>query len=238
MCKYGGNPYSRTCRRFFNEIREIKDYIINNPVGYVYKKNKNKFIRRPLSAWYDRDSRKYFYYVVDYKGRRPRRHDIILHTIKNKGQMLRDKDIILVPTRGQMTVKIYDDPPFSPYRSHKYGVIYGDSFIQPLSHPHYGFAPRSIDIHTYRSYWRTVGYIKSKNNFYKLYEKEYPRSNYRYRVQIYPGFFLDVVDKTGRRKSDKHRFRHRLYQGDVVQIDTMKGDLIVYRYKDMDITSL
>lgn len=208
MCKYSGNPYSPDCYNFFNEIKQIKNYIINNPVGFVYKKG----IRRPLSAWHDRYSRKYYYYVIDYHGRSPRRSNIIMHTIDNNGRELNDDDIISVPSRGQMKIRLYDVSINNP--------MYGRNF-----YGQYGT-------------WKIIGYVtsKSKNDFYKLYEREYPRNNFRYKIELYKGFFLDAKNqiKNGR-KEDRYRFRNKLYDGDKLKIDTMNKQFVVHRYQYDDI---
>lgn len=237
FCKYGGNPYSRNCRKFFYRINNLKKYIINNPVGYVYKKRDGVTVERlPLSAWYDRDTRKWYYYVIDYVGksgdkRRPRNIfiDSIIHAIGYKGRELFDGDAINVPGHGRMLIKLYwdkDDPSTT---------ILNDAMYMPSKHPHFEPSPRWIDIPSYKSKWRTVGYIFNKGEFYKLFEKEYPTDNYRYRVQLYPGVFLNV------KKDDKYRFKDNLMDGDRVMVDSIEeqGEFLVkiYKYDDIAIDS-
>ena len=229
ICKYSGNPYSADCRNFFDEIRQIKNHIINNPIGYVYKKG----VRRPLSAWYDRDLRKYYYYVIDYSGKRPKKNDFIMHSIDNNGRQLYEDDVVEVPSKGKMKIKLYDDV-FSPYYN---TTFLNDSFYRPKIHPRFGGLNRRF--YGYNSMWKTVGYVTSeKGDFYKLYEREHPRNNFRYRIQLYPGFFIDAQSPNATstsRKDDKYRFRDRLYQGDKLKVDTMDKKFKVHRYKYDDI---
>lgn len=226
-CKYSGNPYHPSCRDFYSELGNIKQYIKNNPIGYVFNTN----IRRPLSAWYDRNARQYYYYVIDHQGEKPNelRDDVILHKIENKGQMLSDGDTVTVPTRGQMTIRIYDDI------SNQFGSIYGNAFVDPLGHPRYDPSKiHPLNIPTYVSGWRTVGYLVVNNKYHKLYEKVYNRGEYKYRMQMYPGFFLDIINKNSGHR-DIRLFKNKLYQGDVVQVDTMTGNHTVHIYNDLDI---
>lgn len=210
-CKYSNNPYSNKCIKFFNEIEHIKNYIINNPIGYVYKKK----LKRPISAWYNPDLRKYHYYVIDYKNNYQINNDIIIHTIDNNGKQLYDNDIIQVPSKGKMKLKLYND-----------NVLYHSNIF---NYKYYN-----------NSTWNIVGYITSnKNNIYKLYEKEYPRGNYRYRIELYSGLFLNIINPSTNktwRTNDQIRFRNKLYEGDKVKVDTFNNKLFtVYRYKYDDI---
>lgn len=117
--------YTSSCKNIFKEIEQIKNYIINNPIGHVYKKD----IKMLLSALYDRDYRKYFYYILD-------KDSAILHSINTNENELTDGDVILVPNKGQMTVKIYDKQ-LNPHLSSRHSIIYLDSFIDPHVHPYY-----------------------------------------------------------------------------------------------------
>jgi hypothetical protein len=138
QCNYGNSSNAYDCHRFFNEINSIKGYIVDNPIGYVHS---NK-LKRPLLGWYDRFDNKYYYYVVDYnKGRKNR----IIHTITNKGQQLFDDNVINVPNRGDMSVKIYDDVPYMSSTS-----VYTDTYAQPHRYYKNKFC------------WKIVGHVVSK----------------------------------------------------------------------------
>jgi hypothetical protein len=244
MCKYNRNPHSNQCNNFFNKINHIKNYIINNPIGYVYR---NK-LRRPLSAWYNRDTRQYNYYVIDFFGKKPDGDDTIIHTIENKGLQLYDGDFIHVPTRGKMKIRINENIPSSFHDT----IVYGDSNYNPLTHPlnrlnRYSGYNRYNRYNRYNGYngynrWQIVGYVKSdklhRGKFFKLYEQEYLRDTFRYKIELYPGFYLDVVNpQSGKysRTEDRYRFRNRLYKGDIVKIDTMKQNYRVHIYEYDDI---
>jgi hypothetical protein len=202
-------------------MNHIKNYIINNPIGYVYRNR----LRRPLSVWYDIDTRKYNYYVIDYFGKKPDGDDTIVHTIENRGLQLYDGDFVYVPTRGKMNIKIYNN------------IIPNRNYYNPLIHPH--LQPINV---SNNNMWKIVGYVKldkqHRGKFYKLYELEYLRDTFRYRIELYPGFFLDVVNQqSGKysRTEDRYRFRNRLYNGDIINIDTMKQNYRVHIYDYNDI---
>ena len=225
ICKYNRNPNFYQCRHFYNKMHSIKSYIINNPIGYVYK---NK-LRRPLSVWYDRETRKYNYYVIDYFGKKPDGDDTIIHTIENKGLQLYDGDSIYVPSRGKMKVKVYNLMMYgNPYNPMMYGNSYNS--LQMYGSQMYGLK------------WRIVGYVtldeSKKKKFYKLYEQEYIRDTFRYKIELYPGFYLDVVNpQSGKysRTEDRYRFRNRLYNGDIIKIETMNKNYRVHIYEYDDI---
>lgn len=228
-CKYSGNPNSVMCNDFYNDISHIKNHIINNPVGYVYRNR----LKRPVGSWYDRDSRQYYYYVIDFSGRHFNRYNdynnTIIHKIENKGRMLSDGDTVYVPTKGHMKLKLYDRYLSNPT------IVYNDSYFSPRMHPQNSIFQSGYS-YGYNNNWKTVGYLNKKNKFYKLYELEYPRGNYRYKIEYYPNFYLNVVsDKNASRTEDQYRFRNRLYSGDIVNIDTVKGNYTVkiYDYDDI-----
>jgi hypothetical protein len=216
-CQYGGNPYSRQCKRFFKNIYKFKQHIINNPIGYVYKKK----IYRPLAAWYDRESNKYSYYVIDYNNNKQK----TVYTIDTNNKQISDGDFIIVPHYGKMKVKINND------NNNNLGVIYNESIYLPREHPYLSRTPKPIDIPSYRTYWSVVGYVNKNDEFYKLYEKEYPKNNYQYQIELYPGLFLNVL------KNNKKVVNDTLHMNDKVKIESMEkqGYYSVHKYKYNDL---
>lgn len=245
-CKYGGNPYAENCSHFYKELEDIKRYIVNNPVGYVYseKQNGNRIVR-PLSVWYDRDTRKYHYYVIDYQNKHSR-YNTIVHSIKTDKDELYNNDIINVPGRGEMKIRLYKDA------INRFSTIYNEARYRPLVHPYFGNrqdpyvgAMYNNHIPTVRSIldtgiinqpymgysdWRIVGYLTGDEKYYKLYEKEYSRNNYIYTVQIYPGFHMNVT------KDGRFEMRDRLAQNDKVKIDSHSDKeftVNIHKYDDL-----
>jgi len=216
-CNYGNNANSYDCHRFFNEVNSIKSFIVDNPIGYVY----NKKLKRPLLGWYDRYDRKYYYYVVDYNKNYRNNKNKIMHTITNNGKELSNKDVINVPNRGIMKVKIYEDVPYSSSTT-----IYTDSY----AHPHRFYKNKFC--------WKIVGHVVSdKDDIYKLYESDCP-VDYRYKIRVNNRIFLNVKNKnssTLSRKEDIYRFRDKLDTDDIINIDNMKGDFKAYIYTYNDI---
>jgi hypothetical protein len=221
MCKYGGDANSPACSNFFRDLHHIKNYIIRNPIGFVFNKKHPDEDRKylPLSAWYDRDTRQYYYYVID--------HDII-HTVETNNQMLYDGQQIKVPSLGKMNVRIYDETHI-PHGSHKYGIIYNDAYYKPNKHPYYRNLP--IDQFTRSMNWQTVGYIKQNKKIHKLYEKQYPNRDYGYRILVHPGIYLDVINPS----RNEATFTHRLYDGDTIRVDTLGGKWKTHIQKYSDI---
>lgn len=213
-CNYGKNSNAYDCHKFFNEINSIKSSIVDNPIGYVY----NGDFKRPLLGWYDKYANKFFYYVIDYN---KNKKDRIIHTITNKGQQLFDDNVINVPNRGDMNVKIYDDVPYIGSTS-----VYTDTYV----HPHRYYKNKFC--------WKMVGHVVSeKNEIYKLYESDCP-IDYRYRIRLNRDIFLNVKRKNVSsllRKEDIYRFRQQLKTDDIVNIDVMNGEYKVYIYKYNDI---
>lgn len=213
-CNYGNNNNAHDCHRFFNEINSIKGYIIDNPIGFV----DNNKIKRPLLGWYDRYDNKYYYYVIDYNKNKKNR---IIHTIKNKGKQLFDDNVIDVPNRGNMSIKIYEDVPYMSSTS-----IYTDTYAHPNRY------------YKNKYCWSYIGYVSSENNdIYKLYESNCPKY-YKYKIKLDRKIELYVRNKNTSklsRKEDLYRFNNKLETDDIVNIDKMKGDykVFIYKYNDL-----
>ena len=180
--------------------------------------------RLPLSAWYNRENRRWYYYVIDYVSsidiRGIKLGDIIVHEIEYEGREIYEGDSIEVPGHGKMEVKLYLD------KNDMYSTIISDARYDPIVNPRIG------EIGNIRREWRVIGYVYKEGEFYKLYEKEYSSGDYRYRVRLYPGVYLNVKDE-----EEDYRFRLRISDEEKVIIDTMesKGEfnVKVYRYDDI-----
>ena len=102
-CRYSSDPSvvdSNSCINFYNEINNIKNYILNNPVGYLYKRKK----KLPLAMFYNYETREYTYYAIDYS---KYSHFPIIHKLNTKRRRLYNYSKVYVPHRGMMKVKLY-----------------------------------------------------------------------------------------------------------------------------------
>lgn len=208
-CKYGKiDSRDRRCKYLDQRVKTFRQHFNYYPIGILYSDKLADGIIYPLLAWYDRDLRKYHYYVrdkKDYTGESiyikiPGRYDLMTG------------DTVVIPTKanyGLFKVKLYRD--LSRWSFDYYRV--------PAMKRHLYYAIP----------WKKVGYVTTDlenpddpNRFFVLFERKIEKDKNTYEYSI-----LD--DKGTRIPLDEVEY---LTNGDTLQIPGKKkyGTYITHRY--------